>query len=212
MSKHKHILAQIQKATPDEVTRGSLWYANAHLEAMDLIGLSGAGSRPPWTHLQASCIISALSPQNRWERCVEDAWAVARWYASHSVMTCIDRFPSVATYGYGSERARKIAFDAEDPLSHFGAGRKTRDFARLIHRPQLPYVVVIDRHAYRIFRGESPGPTKVSKSDYSAAAYAYIRATDEINEAPERFGLAFELTASQTQAITWLSYKREHNI
>lgn len=209
MSKHKHILAQIEKATPDEVTRGSLWYANAHLEASDIVWLSGANGRTQWTHLQASCVVSALSPQNRWERCIEDSRNVALWYSNGGLGR---RFPSVATYGYGSERARKIALDPEDPLSHFGAGRKTRDFARLIHRPQLPYVVVIDRHAYRIFRGESPGPTKVSKSDYSAAAYAYIRATDEINEAPERFGLAFELTASQTQAITWLSYKREHNV
>jgi hypothetical protein len=210
VSKHRHIIDTFRSATPSERTRGELWYHTARLSALELTALSGHGPREPWSVDQAACVIAALSPQNKWSRNLEDAQAVARWYASPEPVS--ERTPpATATYDWCRDRALQAATDSRDPWAALGDGRKTKDFARLIANPNQPYVVCIDRHAYRIFRGEAPGDTRVSKSDYRAARLAYFDAAEQINR-EHGFSLASPLLACQIQSITWLAYRRQHGI
>lgn len=200
----KHIVALYLESTPADRAHGRAWYLNAHATAREVQAISGHGKLPPWTLRQAACVISALSPSNKWERNVEDAMAVARWYAAdigHNP-------PKVCTYGANADKAFRIASagDGADFLSMLGKGKKTLAFARLIERPSLSHVVVIDRHAFRAYRGEEPGPVNLMAGDYERAEYGYLKATDELYE----MGEFTSETPAQLQAICWVAYKRKH--
>lgn len=200
-----HLVDLFRKSTPEDRAVGLAWYLNAHATARDLQAISGHGQPSAWTLAQAACVLAALSPRNRWGRNVEDAQALARWYASGPA----GPVPRVGTFDHARDRALRVCRAPTAPYAALGRGLKTTSFARLIERPSLPYVVVVDSHAYRAYRGEPPGAARISHADYRQAAYGYFAATDWLQSTGE---LASHQTPACLQAVVWTTFRRLHGV
>lgn len=124
-----NILATFERATPDELSAGTLWYWDAHGIAADLT---------PGDPHRGAGILAALSPQVSWPENVRAAHAVLRGEDPPCLPLSVDR-------------ARAILQGAS-PEATLG-GRKVRSFYRNIHRPDIGGAVTVDRHAVAIATG-----------------------------------------------------------
>ena len=145
-------------------------------------------------------VIAALSPNNKWERNVNDADRLCRAFTlgGHSATDSV----KVSTYGANKVKALRI-LAGEFPLNVLG-GLKVRAFYQCIIGCNDS--VCIDGHAYAIWAGDRIATTKTPKISaklYAAIAVDYIKAAETINSI-----LGSDYTAAQIQAITWLTYRR----
>ena len=135
MSYSTHLITERFKcATPEEILRGSLWYRQAHSMARLLSAVSGLDV------VGASALLAVLSPMNRWEDNVNDAFTIAR-----------DRHATVRTSGVNRYKAIRI-LEGEDPALVVG-GRKVTAFWRSVADPLNSQEIPIDRHLYRVVLG-----------------------------------------------------------
>lgn len=162
--------------TPEQVKDGMNWYNVAHGLAVDL---------DPTNVLRAAGVISALSPQNKWENNVRLAQLA---YAES---------PGGHTKAVLSKVARIMA--GEDVVTVLN-GAKTVNFALTIADPTDPHAVVIDRHAFDIAVGrvtdDKTRDVLDRKGVYDQFADAYRRAARIIGISP-----------SQMQASTWVGWR-----
>lgn len=150
----------------------------------------------------ASGIISALSPQNKWERNMRDAEAVCGSIA----MGLKVAYVSVATYNANKFKAADIAYEfrngTADEIAPIFKGPKTEAFFRNIADPEDPYTVTVDFHAYSIavgFRYTSKSLPSMGKGDYNKVANAYRSAAAILGVKP-----------NQVQAVTWVAWRNRN--
>lgn len=188
-----NILAVFFKSDDLEILQGAQWYPNAQSAALIM------SERYRVSLEICAGVISALSPNNKWERNLIDADALIR---AHSVGG-IDHASQikVATYNANKNKALLI-LEGEKSLDILG-GLKVRAFYDCILGGDS---VCIDGHAYAIWKGERIPTTKtpsITPKVYAAISDDYRQTTAAVNNI-----LSAEYSAAQIQAITWTVWKR----
>jgi hypothetical protein len=191
---HGSILAVFFTANAVEQHEGLSWYGRAQSVARRLADQYGHDL------ITVAGVISALSPNNRWERNVIDAEALVKVYSNGGDVDAL----KVCTFSKNKAKAIAILQGA-DPLDVLG-GRKVRAFYECIIGRDS---VCVDGHAYSIWLGQRVPTTKTPKiSDklYDKISEDYRIATKQINEITGEFYLP-----CQVQAITWVAWRNLHS-
>jgi hypothetical protein len=192
---HSNIVSVFLMATSQEFVDGTKWYLDANLIAQE-IAKHGCSLE------QASGVIAALSPSNKWQRNCQDAENFIRlWAAGGDPMEL-----KVCTYGSNKKKALSI-LDGEtggESIEDILSGRKVSAFYRCILGKSDS--VCVDGHAYSIWLGERI-PTnktpKIGKLLYESISNDYRLATELINNYTDK-----QLAPYQVQAVTWLAWRR----
>ena len=161
-------------------------------------------------------VLSALSPNNKWERNVIDAENMCIAYKSNIPLDEV----KVCTYNANKQKAIKILelidkdkiFVDIDDIREILNGNKVKAFFDCIYLYEHnENTVCIDGHAKAIYIGEkfalSSNSSNVTNKQYRVISQAYIDATKEINESEGTSYLPYQI-----QAITWVAWRRIHNI
>ncbi len=160
-------------------------------------------------------VLSALSPNNKWERNVIDAENMCIAYKSDIPLDDV----KVCTYNANKQKAIKIlsildkgSMDLENDIRDILNGNKVKAFFDCIYNYETNKTTVcIDGHAKAIYIGEkfalSSNSSNVTNKQYRVISQAYIDATKEINESEGTSYLPYQI-----QAITWVAWRRIHNI
>jgi hypothetical protein len=195
----ENILKMYKLATPEEKRDGVVWYAEAFAQcnriAIDL--------EVP-VHIVTG-VVAALSPNNKWDRNVKNADDLIRAFLDGDDIDDV----KVCTY---SAMKRKAWLILEEMPDHDGViailnGQKIVSFYRNIMGDDT---CTVDGHAKNIYYGErhslTDDRTNVGKKEYKIISDAYVAAGKRarIN------GRA--LKAFEIQAITWVVWRRIHNI
>jgi hypothetical protein len=188
-----NILAVFFKATDLETLQGAQWYPNAQSAALIL------SERYRVSLEICAGVVSALSPNNKWDRNLIDADSLIR---AHSVGGIDGASQTkVATYNANKKKALLI-LEGEQSLDVLG-GLKVRAFYDCIMGGDS---VCIDGHAYAIWKGERIPTTKtptISAKVYTAISEDYRQTAAAVNNI-----LSSEYTPAQIQAITWIVWRR----
>lgn len=195
-----NITAIFNLATPEEVSNGVNWYATAQAISKRIALDHDVPLRI------ATGVIAALSPNNRWERNTQDAAALIAAFLSG------DGIDSVKVCCYNAMKAKAWAILEAMPEDDAGVtsilnGQKIVSFFCNIMGHDT---CTVDGHALNIAKGErnalSSQKTNVGKKLYAELqeAYATAGAAQRVNGRP--------LKAFEMQAITWVAWKRIHNI
>lgn len=190
---HGNILAVFFNATDLETINGADWYLDANHAA------SIMAQRYNTTLEITAGVIAALSPNNKWEKNLTDADSMIRAYSAGGY-NAADSI-KVGTYNANKIKALNI-LSGNDCLQILG-GLKVRAFYDCIIGGDS---VCVDGHAYAIWKGERITTTKTPKITpkvYEAISADYRKAADTIN-----LILAYDYSAAQIQAITWLTWRR----
>ena len=209
---HGNILAVYFMASDAEKVAGNAWYNDARDIAIRIgndCGISVA---------KAAGVISALSPNNRWERNVIDARQVCELYARTQPenLTQFSGHPiKVCTYGANLQKAEKILL--LDPgagvkeICSILNGLKTSAFFQCI--VGVPHKVVVDVHSYSVWAGKRytsrlvPSSLASSRSTYERICEDYDTALEYIKQV-DHDPLIQDWGAAQLQATTWLTWRR----
>lgn len=188
-----NILAVFFKATDLESINGAEWYPAAHKAALIM------ARRYNVTLKIAAGVIAALSPNNRWQRNLDDANSMIRAYSTggYNAANSI----KVGTYNANKIKALNILL-GDDCLDVLG-GLKVRAFYDCIIGGDS---VCVDGHAYAIWTGQYISTTKTPKITpkmYQSIVADYNLACGTINSI-----LQADYSAAQIQAITWLTWRR----
>lgn len=195
---HKNITAVLNLANESDKNQGLNWYARALTFADNL----GEVYNINYTTIVG--VIAALSPRNRWERNMQDAELMVKVAANGGTYDDLMQL-KVCTFSSGKSKAAAILADKvsdRDALLAILKGPKLCEFFNCI----LGDVddVCIDGHAYSIWMGDRITLANVPsigkklrqsiKADYQLAA--------------KKAGLK----SHEVQAITWVCWKRIHNV
>lgn len=189
-----NILRIWHSATPSQLTFN--WYKEANLFAQYL------AEAYDFSVPAAAAIISALSPQNKWERNQIDAESVC---AALEIGLKIWNIP-VSTYNVNKFKAAEVAYQHRKgsiaEIVGIFKGLKTRSFFINIAIPDDPYTVTVDFHAYGVAvakryasNGRNTVPS-IGKADYTKVADAYRLAAQRLSVPP-----------SKVQAVTWVVWR-----
>ena len=194
-----NIIKIYKLATPEEKRDGIVWYANAYSDcnriALDL-------SVP--VHIVTG-VVAALSPNNKWDRNVTNARELIQAFVNGDDMDSV----KVSTYHTMKKKAWSILEDMPD---HEGVvvllnGQKIVSFYRNIMGDDT---CTVDGHAKNIYYGERHGltddRTNVGKKEYKTISDAYVKAGKRVRVNGR------SLKAFEIQAITWVVWRRIHNI
>ena len=201
MSDISNILATFYAATPVDVQEGKVWYTNAHQICQ---GLSDKYKLPLSTVVG---VVSALSPNNKWDRNILDAENIIRAY-------CLEfDYPKVCTFGGNKDKAVTILeceIDSSENICAILKGNKTIAFFRGIFTNGKCDEITVDGHAFNIWRGLYTSLNDVpaiSNKLYKAVSDAYCDAAVAINNQMQS-----DWSASQIQAITWVCWRRQNGV
>lgn len=194
---HKNILAVYQLASAAEVVEGRSWYARACSVAIHLANRYGV------SHMQATGVIAALSPRNRWERNVLDAENLIQAYTRGGAEVA----SLVRVCTFNSNKAKAIRFLAEVPCTDADAlailsGPKLKEFYSCISG--IRNVVCIDGHAYSIWTG--------GRITLNAVGAISKKTRQEVNDDYVKAAAEVGITPADMQAITWLAWRRIHGV
>ena len=179
----KRILEWLYRATPQELSEGLAWYDDAMAFAELLSDTFGI------TKVMAAAIISALSPNNKWERNKVDAWNLCEAYAKGLTL---DDF-KVCTYNSNKVRAWKIR---SGEIKITKDSRKTYAFALNVG-DRDESVVTLDKWMARAFSTTSLKP---KETPISFTPKQYDRFEAHFVKVAKRLGYKpYEL-----QAIVWV--------
>lgn len=193
------ILAVYKMATPEEKRDGIVWYADAYRDcnriALDLqIPL----------HIVVG-VVAGLSPNNKWERNIINARDLIQAFVNGDDMDSV----KVSTYHTMKAKAWSIlvAMPDHDGVIKILNGQKIVSFYRNIMGDDT---CTIDGHARNIAYGERVGltddRTNIGVKEYRTLQEEYVLAAKR-TRVNGRALKAFEL-----QAITWVTWRRIHNI
>ena len=201
MSDISNILAVFYAATPVDKQEGTVWYTNAHQICQ---GLSDKYKLPLSSIVG---VVSALSPNNKWDRNITDAENIIRAY-------CMGfDYPKVCTFGSNKDKAITILeceIDSSDNICAILKGNKTIAFFRGIYTNGKCDEITVDGHAFNIWRGLYTSLNDVpaiSNKLYKAVSDAYRDAAVAINQQSKS-----DWSASQIQAITWVCWRRQNGV
>ncbi len=192
-----NILATFYQATRVEIQAGKTWYYNAHMICKSI---SVKYDVPLATVVG---VVSALSPNNKWDRNIYDAEQIIRAYV------CEYEYPKVCTFTTNKDKAVSILeceIDSSDNICNILKGNKTIAFFRGIFTNGACAEITVDGHAFNIWRGASTSLTEVpaiSNKLYKEISDAYREATDVINETS-----LYKYSTAQIQAVTWVTHRR----
>jgi len=196
MTQHvRNILKVYRRATIDDIASGIDWYGRAKRVSEHI---ADTYNLPVSTVIG---VMAALSPNNKWDFNIRNTYEMCNTWAHGGD---IDDF-KVSTYHTMKAKAWSILEDKlrtdDDILTRLN-GQKIRSFYSNIRGLNE---VTIDGHAYNIARGKrsnlTDDDTNIGKKLYRELQDAYVRAAKRVDRKPH-----------ELQAITWTTWKREHNI
>lgn len=194
------IATYFQSNTLDRQT-GAQWYHNAYMVCVTL------GEKYGFCPNTVAGVIAALSPNNKWDRNVEDAETMLRAY-------CYDLpWDSVKVCSYSANKDKAISIielmlDSDDLITKVLRGNKTIAFYHCIAKDGNSDTPCIDGHAYNVWNGSVTNLKEVpamSDKTFSMIQDAYRDAAKLISSVTEKYH-----SAAQIQAITWVAYRRIH--
>ncbi len=195
----ENIVSVYRMATPEEKRDGIVWYANAYADCKRI-----AVDCDVPIHIVVG-VVAALSPNNKWDRNVTNARDLIEGYLNGDYVENI----RVSTYNAMKNKAWSILetmADSDDVITILN-GQKITSFYQNI----MGYdTCTVDGHAKNIFYGVRHGltddKTNVGKREYREISQAYVDAGKKVrvNGRP--------LKAFEIQAITWVVWRRIHNI
>jgi hypothetical protein len=201
MTDLRNILAVYFQATPVDIQEGTVWYNNAHAICK---GLSIRYNLPLSTVVG---VVSALSPNNKWDRNIVDAENLIKAY-------CMGYdYPKVCTFGGNKDKAitmLECEIDSSDNICAILKGNKTVAFFRGIYTDGQCDEITVDGHAFNIWRGLYTSLNEVpaiSDKLYKEVSNAYKAASEAIYDLT-----GADHSAAQIQAITWVAWRRMNGV
>ena len=197
----KNIIAIRRKAKPQDVADGIAWYAKAYEECRII-----AETYDLPIHIVIG-VVSALSPNNRWTSNIANARDMIRAWDGHHHIDDV----SVSTYNAMKEKAWSI-LNADrmltiDEVKAILNGKKIVCFFENILGEDT---CTIDGHARNIAYNQrvnlTDGKTSIGKLEYANLQEAYLQAAKRCRVNGRR------LKAYELQAITWVTWRKMHNI
>ena len=196
----KNIINIYNLATPEEIKHGVTWYKKAYIESKKL-----ALKYDIPIHIVIG-VIAGLSPNNKWDRNIQNADNMIKAFINGNA---IESF-KVSTYNKMKEKAWLILEtmpNYEETITILN-GKKIVSFYKNINGDETE--ITIDGHARNIFYNDRQGlttpKTNITKLEYAKIQKAYLKASKKIKVNGS------VLKAYELQAITWLAWKRIHNI
>lgn len=178
---HTNLLWTLDSATESQYTRGLRWYDEANAECYALSSRLGI----PFTRFAG--LVSALSPQMRWEDNIN---------AAFGTVTDPDYRPP--TYGINVKKAERIL--KGEPVEQVLNGPKTIAFYRCILDPWSSESVAIDRHQIRLLY-----PLREDKERQRILNVLYA----ELEEVHREVAGGEGMRPHEVQAITWLVQREQ---
>jgi len=191
----KNIIAIYKLANPSEIKHGLTWYVNANTDCMRI-----ANTLELPLHIVVG-VVSALSPNNKWERNIVNAEDLCNAFINGQDMDSI----KVSTYHKMKEKAWSIlqSMPTYDETITILNGKKIVSFFRNISGDETD--ITIDGHARNIYYNDRQGlttpNTNIRKLEYLDIQKAYLRASKKLG-----------IKAYELQAITWVAWRRIHGI
>ena len=191
----KNIIAIYKLAKPSEIKHGLTWYVNANSDCKEI-----AEKLELPLHIVIG-VVSALSPNNKWERNIINAEDLCTAFINGQDMDSI----KVSTYHKMKQKAWSILQSMPNYEETIGIlnGKKIVSFFRNISGDETD--ITIDGHARNIYYNDKQGlttpNTNIKKSEYLDIQKAYLRASKKLG-----------IKAYELQAITWVAWRRIHGI
>ena len=191
----KNIIAIYKLANPSEIKHGLTWYVNANADCMRI-----ANTLELPLHIVIG-VVSALSPNNKWERNIVNAEDLCNAFINGQDMDSI----KVSTYHKMKQKAWHIleTMPSYDETITILNGKKIVSFYRNISGDETD--ITIDGHARNIYYNDRQGlttpNTNIRKLEYLDIQKAYLRASKKLG-----------IKAYELQAITWVAWRRIHGI
>jgi len=191
----KNIIAIYKLAKPSEIKHGLTWYVNANSDCKEI-----AEKLELPLHIVIG-VVSALSPNNKWERNVINAEDLCTAFINGQDMDSV----KVSTYHKMKEKAWSIleTMPSYDETIEILNGKKIVSFFRNISGDETD--ITIDGHARNIYYNDKQGlttpNTNIKKNEYKDIQKAYARASKKLG-----------IKAYELQAITWVAWRRIHGI
>ena len=188
-------IAVYKLATPSEIKEGIAWYLNATTDCKNI-----ALKYDLPVHIVIG-VVSALSPNNKWERNIINAKDLCTAFINGNDMDSI----KVSTYHKMKEKAWHIleAMPSYEETISILNGKKIVSFFRNISGDEQD--ITIDGHARNIYYNDRQGlttpNTSITKTEYADIQKAYLRASKKLG-----------IKAYELQAITWVTWRRIHGI
>jgi hypothetical protein len=190
----------LQLASQVDILDGIHWYQRAYDLAVKFIH-----AYEGLTMGQAVGVISALSPNNKWERnCIDAEAMIKTWHIGGDYNAI-----KVCTFNNNKRKAIDIlsldmeSVDAE-AIPNILSGQKVVAFYRSIMGDKN--AVCVDGHAYAIFIGERIATSRtpsITPKLFETIQRAYQLVS---KRSVELCGV--ELSPTQVQAVTWVTYRR----
>ena len=191
----KNIIAIYKLANPSEIKHGLTWYVNATKDCKEI-----AIKYDLPIHIVIG-VVSALSPNNKWERNIINADDLCKAFIDGQDMDSI----KVSTYHKMKQKAWSILeqMPSYDETITILNGKKIVSFFKNISGDESD--ITIDGHARNIAYNDRQGlttpNTNIRKLEYLDIQKAYLRASKKLG-----------IKAYELQAITWVVWRRIHGI
>ena len=191
----KNIIAIYKLANASEIKHGLTWYVNANTDCMRI-----ANTLELPLHIVIG-VVSALSPNNKWERNIVNAEDLCNAFINGQDMDSI----KVSTYHKMKQKAWHIleTMPSYEETITILNGKKIVSFFRNISGDETD--ITIDGHARNIYYNDRQGlttpNTNIRKLEYLDIQKAYLRASKKLG-----------VKAYELQAITWVAWRRIHGI
>ena len=196
----RNISGMLQLASQADIISGLNWYQRAYDLAVRFIHTYDG-----LTMGQAVGVIAALSPNNKWERnCIDAEAMIKTWHIQGD-------YNLIKVCTFNKNKAKAIAIlsldmesaDAE-AIPNILNGQKVVAFYRSIMGDKN--AVCVDGHAYAIFIGERIPTTKTPS--ITPKLFETIQRAYQLVAKRSADLCGVELTPTQVQAVTWVTYRR----
>jgi len=196
----RNIKKVFRLATQREIVDGQIWYTRARKECQAVADQFGMP-----LHIVVG-VVSALSPNNKWERNVVNAVSLCDAFCNGDAVESV----KVSTYNTMRDKAWRIleSNGDEDEVLTILNGPKIKSFFKCI----MGYdECCIDGHARNIAYNERIGLTSaalnISPKEYVTLGDVYRKAAKQLT-----IEEGYNLKPYEVQAITWVAWRRIHNI
>jgi len=181
-------------ATPEERKHGFTWYKIANIECLKI---ADKFEMPLYIVVG---VVAALSPNNKWDRNITNSHDLIEAFINGDHMESV----KVSTYHKMKEKAWCILESMPDyeEIKRQLNGQKIVCFFENIMGEDT---CTIDGHARNIYYGERIGLTN-DKTNIGKKEYQFLQS--EYKKLANQYGIK----AYEMQAITWVAWRRLHNI
>lgn len=191
----KNILKVYGQATPAEIQHGIGWYQ----EAMDTCIRMADRHELPLRVVVG--VLAALSPNNKWVRNVQDTNNMLTAYLNGDDVDSV----TPCTYKKMRDKAWSILEAVPEDDQHVIQILNGQKIVSFFSNIMGHDTCTVDGHARNIYYGKrhslTSSLTNIGKREYAMIQDAYNVAAHKV-----------ELKAYEMQAVTWLAWRRMHNI